>query len=122
MVIFLSKYLSRAKDNKNRENKEINIDGIKVNNAKNVIYFLLALYPLTSTSIFSEFLTSLKIIKKRSNNKPIFPIKRYCRLKSVNFKKLLSIKVKKVIKPKDKVTTKTKTINIFFLIKSIIMR
>ena len=62
MVIFLSKYLSKAKDSKNNENSEISTDGINVNKAKKVIYFLLALEPLTSTSIFNEALTSLKII------------------------------------------------------------
>ena len=62
VVIFLSKYLSRANVNKNNENKEINIDGINVNKAKKVIYFLLALDPLISTSILNEALTSLKII------------------------------------------------------------
>ena len=59
---------------RNNENKEIKIEGIKVNNAKKVIYFLLALEPLTSTSIFKEFLTSENIIKKRSINNAIFPI------------------------------------------------
>ena len=44
-VTFLSKYFSKANVNINNENNEINIDGIKVNNAKNVIYFLLALDP-----------------------------------------------------------------------------
>jgi hypothetical protein len=55
-VTFLSKYLSSAKESKNNENKEINIDGIKVNNEKKVIYFLFALDPLISISIFKEFL------------------------------------------------------------------
>ena len=58
-MIFLSKYLSRAKESRNKENKEINIEGISVNKAKKVIYFLFALEPLTSTSIFKEALTSL---------------------------------------------------------------
>ena len=37
VVIFLSKYLSSAKERRNNENKEIKIEGIKVNNAKKVI-------------------------------------------------------------------------------------
>ena len=40
VVIFLSKYFSRAKENKKSEKIEINIDGINVNKAKKVIYFL----------------------------------------------------------------------------------
>ena len=47
---------------KNNENKEISIDGISVNKAKKVIYFLFAFEPLISTSIFNEALTSLKIM------------------------------------------------------------
>jgi len=106
---------------RNNENKEIKIEGIKVNNAKNVIYFLLALEPLKSTSIFKEFLTSENIIKKRSINKPIFPINRIWRLLPDSFKKPLSINVKKVIKPMHKAIKKIIIINIFFFIKSIIV-
>jgi len=65
VVIFLSKYLSSANDNKNRENKEINIDGIKVNNAKKVIYFILAFDPLTSISIFNEFFNFFENYKEK---------------------------------------------------------
>ena len=43
MVIFLSKYFSSAKENKNKEKTEIKIDGINVNKEKKVIYFLFAL-------------------------------------------------------------------------------
>jgi len=85
------------------------------------MYFLLALDPLTSTSILREFLTSEKIIKKRSINKIMFAINKICRLSSDSFKKLLSIKVKNVAKPNNKVIRNTKVMNIFFLIKSIIM-
>ena len=114
------KYINLALGEEN-ENKEIKIEGIKVNNAKNVIYFLLALEPLTSTSIFKEFLTSEKIIKKRSINNIIFPINNSWRLSSDNFKKLLSINVKKVTKPTNKVIKNITMINIFFFIKSIIV-
>jgi hypothetical protein len=34
VVTFLSKYFSRAKENKKSENIDINTEGIKVNNAK----------------------------------------------------------------------------------------
>ena len=88
---------------------------------RNVMYFLLALEPLTSTSIFKEFLTSENIIKKRSINNAMFPINNSWRLSSDNFKKLLSINVKKVIKPMNKVIKNTRMMNIFFLIKSIIL-
>ena len=37
-MIFLSKYFSKAKENKNKERTEINIDGINVNNEKKVMY------------------------------------------------------------------------------------
>ena len=58
-VTFLSKYFSKANDNINNENNAINIEGIKVNKAKNVIYFLFAFDPLTSTSTLREALISL---------------------------------------------------------------
>tara|TARA_B100000768_G_C11010400_1_gene261739 strand:- start:74 stop:472 length:399 start_codon:yes stop_codon:yes gene_type:complete len=121
-VTFLSKYLSKANDNRNNENNEINIEGIKVNKAKNVIYFLFALEPDISISIFQEFLTSIKIIKKRNNNKPTLDIKSICRFTSLNSIKLLSIKVKKVKKPIKRVIINRNPINIFFLINSSIMR
>ena len=53
VVTFLSKYLSRAEVNINNENNEINIEGIKVNKAKKVMYFLFALEPLISMSILN---------------------------------------------------------------------
>ena len=65
VVIFLSKYFSKAKENKNNEKTEIKIEGINVNKEKNAIYFLFALEPLTFTSSLREFLTSIKIIMKK---------------------------------------------------------
>jgi len=118
----LSKYLSKAKDNKNNENNEINIDGINVNKAKNVIYFLFALDPLIPISILSEFLISTKIIIKKNNSKNTLTIRSICRLASLNLIKLLSINVRKVKKPKDNVIKNINTIKKFFLIKSNIMR
>ena len=60
VVIFLSKYFSKANENKNNEKIEINIDGIKVNKAKNVIYFLFDFEPSTSISFLIDFLISIK--------------------------------------------------------------
>tara|TARA_B100002052_G_scaffold204885_1_gene187178 strand:- start:101 stop:277 length:177 start_codon:yes stop_codon:yes gene_type:complete len=57
-VIFLSKYFSKAKEKRNREKTEINIEGIIVNNEKKVIYFLFDLDPSTSISFFIDFLIS----------------------------------------------------------------
>ena len=56
------------------------------------------------------------------NNKTIFPPKSSCKFLSVNLRKLLSIKVKKVIKPRLSVIKNISPIKIFFLIKSTIMR
>ena len=65
-MILLSKYFSYAKENRNRENIEINSDGIRVNNEKKIIYFLFAMDPLTLILFLIEFLTSIKIIKKNN--------------------------------------------------------
>ena len=74
MVIFLSKYFSKAKENKNNEKTEIKIDGINVNNEKNIIYFLLVVEPLIFMSSLSEFLTSIKIIIKKIKSNATFNI------------------------------------------------
>ena len=58
VVTFLSKYFSRANENKNKENTDIRIDGIRVNNEKYVIYFLLDFNPSISMSVFIDFLIS----------------------------------------------------------------
>ena len=121
VVIFLSKYFSTAKENKKREKADISIDGISVNNEKKVIYFLLALDPSTTISLFIEFLTSRKINKKNIINKTILDNKRYCKFSSLSLMKLLSKKVKKVIKPNNNVIKKITTINKFFLMKFSIM-
>jgi len=72
----LSKYFSKAKENKNKENIEIRSEGIKVNNEKNIIYFLLATDPLTLILFLIELEISLNIITKNNNNNPIFRYKR----------------------------------------------
>ena len=86
------------------------------------MYFLLAFEPLTSTSILSELFTSKKIIIKKIYRKNILTNKSICRFASLNFIKLLSIKVKKVKKPNDNFIIKIIIINKFFLINSIIMQ
>ena len=110
-----------AKENKKRENIEINIEGIKVNNAKKVIYFLFDLDPSTSISFLIDFLISKKTKAKNNSNKNILINNKYCRFMSFNLIKLLSINVKNVIKPTNNVTKKTKIINKFFLKNSVIV-
>jgi hypothetical protein len=68
VVIFLSKYFSNAKKNKNNENIEIKRDGIKVKSEKKIIYFLLAIEPRTLILFLNEFLISIKIIIKKTNS------------------------------------------------------
>ena len=120
-MIFLSKYFSTAKENRKREKADISIEGIRVNNEKKAIYFLLALDPSAIISLFIEFLTSKKINKKKIINKTILDNKRYCKFSSLSLIKLLSKKVKKVTKPNNNVIKKIVTINKFFLIKFSIM-
>tara|TARA_B100001758_G_C18370498_1_gene591048 strand:+ start:1142 stop:1498 length:357 start_codon:yes stop_codon:yes gene_type:complete len=113
----LSKYFSRAKENKNKEKTEINRDGISVNNEKKIIYFLLAIEPLTLILFLIEFFVSKKIIIKKANNKKIFANNRYFKFWSVNLIKLLSINVKKVIKVTIKVKKNKDIINRFLFKK-----
>ena len=75
-MTFLSKYFSRAKVNRNNENIEIKIDGIRVNNAKYVIYFLLDVRPSLSISFFIDFLISLKMNKNNKISRKIFIYRR----------------------------------------------
>ena len=53
VVIFLSRYLSSAKEKRNNENIDIKIDGIRVKREKNKIYFLLEMEPLTLIFCFN---------------------------------------------------------------------
>jgi hypothetical protein len=76
----LSKYFSRANENRNKENTEIRIDGIRVNNEKYVIYFLFDVNPSLSISFLIEFLISIKININSKTNKNIFKINKYCKL------------------------------------------
>ena len=63
VVTFLSKYFSKANENKNNENAEINNEGIRVNKAKYVIYFLFEFMPSLSISFLIVFLISKKMKK-----------------------------------------------------------
>ena len=49
------------------------------NNEKKAMYFLLALEPSTTISLFIEFLTSKKINRKNMINKTILDNRRYCK-------------------------------------------
>ncbi len=80
------------------------------------MYLKLDVFFLVSILIFNEFLISINISVKKNSNNIMFKIKRSCRLKSVSLIKLLSIKVKKVKNPIDKVNIKITIINAFFLI------
>ena len=60
------------------------------------------------------------MIVKKNNNKIILKIKSSCRLKSVSFIKLLSMKVKNVKNPTVKVNIKITIIKAFFLINLVI--
>ena len=66
--------IKNAEENLLISYNEINIDGINVNKAKNVMYFLFAFDPAISISTFNEFFTSKKIIKKNNNKKATFII------------------------------------------------
>ena len=72
---------------------EIKTEGIKVNNEKKAIYFLLAFEPLILISFLREFLTSIKIIIKKIISKITLTINNDWRLNSLSATKLLSINV-----------------------------
>ena len=74
MVTFLSKYFSKAKENKKSENIEIKTDGIKVNKPKYVIYFLFDFKPSLSISFLIALLISIKIKTKSATKRIIFRI------------------------------------------------
>ena len=69
---------------------------------------------------FIEFFTSKNIIAKKIISKITFKINNNCRLNSVSLIKLLSIKVKNVKKPIDKVNIKISIKNKFFFINFVI--
>jgi hypothetical protein len=55
----------------NKEKIDISKDGIRVNNEKKTIYFLLAIYPLILIFLLIEFFTSKKINPNNKNNRII---------------------------------------------------
>ena len=91
-----------------------------MNNEKKITYFLLAIEPLTFKFSFKELLISRKIIIKNNIINIIFSIKSVCRFFSFKLIKLLSINVRKVKNPKDRVIKKSIVINIFLFRKDII--
>ncbi len=103
-----------------RKKIEINIDGIKVNNEKKTMYFLLAIEPLTLIFCFKEFLVSKNINAKKINNNIISTINKYLRVSSLILKKFFSIKVKNVIKPSNNVAKKIVIKNRFLFINACI--
>ena len=79
VVTFLSKYFSRANENRKSEKIEISIDGIKVKSEKYVIYLLFDDKPSLSISFFIDFLISLKINTNNRASKNIFRISKFCK-------------------------------------------
>ena len=71
-VIFLSKYFSKANEKINSENIAISSEVIKVNNPKDIIYFLFATEPLTLILFLIEFLISIKIKIKNNSKKKLY--------------------------------------------------
>ena len=86
------------------------------------MYFLFAFEPSTSISFLIDFLISRKINKKKNNKRTMFAPSKYCKFWLLSCIKLLSIKVKKVKKPTNKVIINNIITRIFFLINSIIMQ
>ena len=89
-----------------------------MNRPNEIIYFLLAIDPLTLILFFIEFLISIKIKIKKNINKVKFAINRYCKLFSLRSMKLLPIKVKKVRKANKIVKIKITIMNIFLFNKA----
>jgi hypothetical protein len=118
----LSKYFSSANEKRNKEKIDISIEGIKVNKAKYVIYFLFDFNPSVSISFLIALLISKKIKIKRNESKTIFKINKYCKFWLESSMGLLSIKVKKVKKPTDNVIINRNIKYMFFLIKSYILK
>ncbi len=71
-------------------------EGINVNNAKKIIYFLLATDPLTFILFLIELDISLNIIIKKSINRPIFKYRRQFKLLSLKKIKVFPMNIKKV--------------------------
>ena len=119
MVTFLSKYFSIANENKKSEKIEISTEGIRVNNEKNVIYFLFDVTPSLSMSVLIDFLISKKIETNNKIKRKIFEISKYWRFCGFKSIKLLSIKVKKVKNPTNRVIINNMIIKMFFFKNSL---
>ena len=87
----------------NKEKTEIKTEGIKVNRAKTVIYFLFDFKPSLSISFLIALLISTKIKTKSAIKRTMLRTNKICKFWSVNSINPLSIKVKKVKKPNDNV-------------------
>jgi len=80
----LSKYFSKAKENKKSENIEINTYGIKVNKPNYVMYFLFDFKPSLSMSFLIALLISIKIKIKSKSKSDALIISKYCKFLSDN--------------------------------------
>ena len=74
------------------------------------MYFLFDFKPSLSISILIEFLISKKIVKNKISKRIIFELSKYLKFISDSLMKLLSINVRNVKKPIDKVITNNKII------------
>ena len=74
------------------------------------MYFLFDFKPSLSISILIEFLISKKIIQNKINKRITFELSKYLKFISDSLMKLLSINVRNVKKPIDKVIINNKII------------
>ena len=102
----------------NRENIAISNEGINVKSPKDIMYFLFATEPLTFILFLIEFLISIKIKIKKNNKKIMFIKRTICKFCSFNSIKLLSMKVRKVIKDNNTVRRNIIMINKFLFMKA----
>ena len=102
----------------NNEKIAINSDGIRVNRAKEIIYFQFATEPLTLILFLIEFFISIKIKIKKTIRSVKFANSRYCKLFSFRSMKLFPINVKKVRKANNIVKIKITIINKFLFNKA----
>ena len=102
----------------NKEKIAISNDGIRVNSPNEIIYFLLAIEPLTLILFLIEFFISMKIKIKKTIRSIKFNIKRYCKLLSLSSIKLFPIKVKNVRKANKSVKIKITIMNKFLFNKA----
>ena len=95
----------------------INNDGSKVKIAKEIMYFLFAIDPLTLMLFLIELLISIKINKKKKAVRKMLEISNNCKLSSFNLIKLFSKNVKKVINANESEIIKIIIINKFLFNK-----